>query len=83
MNFIYSSTISTIGRVIVRRETHSPLTFGDAPSSRETRVYLSSISISIPLSGPRTSRNANRARGAAQYANATIVVPDNICLTER
>lgn len=31
---------------------------------------------------PLASRNANRS-GAAQYANATIVVSDNICLTER
>jgi len=73
-------TSSTIGHIIVRHVTY-PINFRQYTNSWKTPVYLPLL-FRFPyhfIEYPEMQI----ANGAAQYANVTIVVSDNICLTER
>lgn len=83
------TTSSTIGHIIARHVTY-PINFRQyAVVAWKTRVSPTSLPFSPPpLPSPpllpfQPSILKCKSHGAAQYANATIVVSDNICLTER
>jgi len=72
-------TSSTIGHIIVRHVTY-PINFRQYAAVGK-RGYPP-----LPFRFPHSFHPSIlkcKSHGAAQYANATIVVSDNICLTER